>query len=142
MVINNCMVNCLDGQVLVHRLHQEGRTTKRAKRPPTKNEIIWAAGFLEGEGSFTTTSWNPHGVRTRRVTCRQVNIEPLQRLLDSFGGSLVFITAPSQIKVKISEWRCSGSRAVIVMRLIYSQMSKKRQKQISNTLFCKTRKVG
>lgn len=121
-------------QSLQSRLHLENRTTDLAVTNFTDVDLAWAAGFLEGEASFgkTTTNWNR--TSTQRITCRQVNIEPLERLLRMFGGHFGLIKAPSQKKVGISEWRCTGSRARIVMRLIRSLMTKRRQGQIDLAL--------
>lgn len=48
----------------------------------TTKDIAWAAGFLEGEGSFTN-----HGT-TIRVSAGQVQREPLERLQKMFGGKI------------------------------------------------------
>jgi hypothetical protein len=49
---------------------------------PTPEEIAWAAGFLEGEGSFT---WQG---KYFKISAVQVDNEPLRRLLRYFGGSI------------------------------------------------------
>lgn len=130
-----------DAFLLTYLLPQESGQTCPAGVEFVEIDLAWAAGFLEGEGSFGVTSFNKNGSRGNRITCRQVNVEPLRRLMKIFGGTLVFIEAPSQRKARISEWRCSGMRARIIMRLIFPQMSRRRQKQISDAILA-TRKDG
>lgn len=50
-----------------------------------EKDFYWAAGFLEGEGSFSIMS----GTDLRaRITAGQKIIEPLQKLLEIFGGRI------------------------------------------------------
>ncbi len=60
----------------------EYRVTHPAIRKPSIRDLEWAAGFLEGEGSFVTT------VTTQLVTAVQENPDPLIRLLEIFGGKV------------------------------------------------------
>jgi len=45
-------------------------------------QIFWIAGFLEGEGCFSSTRSTSH------VTATQVQKEPLEKLHKFLGGSL------------------------------------------------------
>ncbi len=49
-------------------------------------------------------------------------------------GVVKYIAAPSQAKVKISEWRVAGNRAREVMRVIYPLLTKRRQNQVDAAL--------
>lgn len=118
---------------LLDQLPRERMGTAPAKIALTENEMAWIAGFLEGEGSFGTSTPTKTGGLTQRITCRQINKEPLQRLARSLGGTLVFdmVNLKNVLSNKpISEWRCSETRARIVMQMLLSQMSKIRQDQI------------
>lgn len=88
------------------------------------NELYWAAGFIEGEGWFESSS-------SFRAACAQKQREPLERLQRIFGGNI------TQSKIKtgiIFLWRVHGSRAAGVMMTLWPLMSTRRQQQIETTL--------
>lgn len=119
-----------------HRLHQIiGRYNcmtkqKAAAVSPTLRDLAWAAGFLEGEGTFLKAG------RTHTVAVHQVNIEPLERLQQLFGGSISLLRK----KLKnpkhndIYYWQTFGARARGVMMTLYSLLSQKRKAQIRKAL--------
>lgn len=90
-----------------------------ASRSPTLMDIAWAAGFIEGEGCFTT-----HG----QVTVTQKTIEPLARLQEFVGGGI------SQDKDGIYQLRLSGARARGLAMTLYPLLSSRRQKRIREML--------
>lgn len=94
----------------------------------TPVEVAWAAGFLEGEGTF-----GRDGFRTFRVRASQNEREPLDRLVAVFGGLVSHRHPPSKPRA-IFEWAASGSRAVEVMEAIYPHMSTRRRRQIDVAL--------
>ena len=89
----------------------------------TPRQLEWAAGFLEGEGSFTVDS----GVR---VSAQQVQREPLERLKAMFGGRIRRITGRN-----CNGWQVSGMTAAGIMMTMYGLMSPRRKKQIAGSLF-------
>ena len=96
---------------------------------PTIRDIAWAAGFLEGEGSFAS--------RGGTVNAVQVNTEPLHRLQELFGGSIYFDDKRTQKNPNwqpVSAWSVSGARARGFAMTIYSLMSSRRQEQIKKML--------
>ena len=90
---------------------------------------MWAAGFLEGEGSFGAHKGSPY------ISCPQVITEPLYLLKQMFGGSVtgpVISNLPNRQPRYV--WRCAGPRAVGLMMTLYTLMSEKRQAQIREGL--------
>lgn len=89
--------------------------------------LAWAAGFLEGEGSFA----GPFGPN---ITAAQVQREPLDRLASLFGGRIYsrktggFSTQPIWI------WKLTSHRSVQVAMTLYVLMSPKRQGEIRDAL--------
>jgi hypothetical protein len=109
---------------------REKDTTIKATKSPTLKDIYWVAGFCEGEATFNRSS-----VHLNQTQCR----EPLQRMLDLYGGNINPIDNSKQrltgIKARdAEEWRIYGSRARGFMMTIYPLMSPKRQKQIRRAL--------
>jgi hypothetical protein len=98
----------------------------------THDSLMWAAGFLEGEGYFGNTRHkNSVG---HRVVARQADPEPLKRLRDMFGGRL---HVDRKVKGKHSvrwEWYATGERARHIMNELYSQMFIRRKAQIRKAL--------
>lgn len=93
-------------------------------KPPTMLDVAWAAGFLEGEGSFG-------GVRTsysQNVSAFQVQREPLDRLQRMFGGYLH--PRRRQDRKDAYYWRVNGEQARRVMVVLYPWMSPRRQEQM------------
>ena len=95
-------------------------------------EIYWAAGFIEGEGSFAAAG----KYRTAPVlSVSQVNPEPLYRLKAIFGGS---VNGPYHHKNPKHEpffrWVIGSIAGVEVMMTILPLMSEKRQQQIKRVI--------
>ena len=86
-------------------------------------DLAWAAGFLEGEGSFTIQSNGKHYVQAP-----QVQREPLDRLRAMFGGSICFTSS------RIFRWRLCGPAAAGLMMTLYQWMSPRRREQIRRVL--------
>jgi len=87
-------------------------------------DLAWAAGFLEGEGSFSGRS---------RVSASQVQREPLDRLASLFGGTVrerKDRTSRPWHQQQLHQWDVSGARARGVMLTLYPMMSQRRQQQI------------
>ncbi|MGH9428947.1 MAG: hypothetical protein ACRD2L_21900 [Terriglobia bacterium] len=93
----------------------------------TPRQLEWAAGFLEGEGNFSTNSKSP------RVVANQVQKEPLVRLQAMFGGSLRPVK-PVKGRQPQWVWVLYSSSAVGVMMTLYSLMSPLRKDQIRKVL--------
>jgi hypothetical protein len=98
----------------------------------TSEDLSWAAGFLEGEGSF----YRSGGVLF--VEASQVNREPIDKLQGLFGGCIYESDAsnrPSVVKrgMKVQpqfRWRITGEKTIIFMLRIFRLMSAKRRDQI------------
>ena len=86
-----------------------------------------AAGFLEGEGSF-----GYYG--SPRVSAAQVQKEPLDRLLDLFGGRIWRRTTMGFSAKPIWVWQPSARQSIGVMMTLFSFMSPKRQDEIKCVL--------
>lgn len=100
----------------------EHKKTPRATKVFNSLDVAWAAGFLEGEGSFVT-----NGRRGCTTTASQINQEPLLRLQEIFGGAVVPHKTP---KGKPNyRWRTHGMRAAAIARLIFPHLSEKRKSQ-------------
>jgi len=91
-------------------------------------DLAWAAGFLEGEGSFGC-----HG-GTTRVSAGQVQKEPLDRLVKLFGGRMWLKPPTGMGKHPVWTWVIPGKRSAAVMMTIYTFMSQRRKEQIESAL--------
>lgn len=96
-------------------------------------DVAWAAGFLEGEGSFMSWRGKP------RIKVSQVNREPLEQLQTLFDGPICLDGGPARKKAnprrqEMWYWSLSGPRAEAVMRAVYPYMSQKRRDQIDLAL--------
>jgi hypothetical protein len=111
-------------------LGREWLRTKVASVRPTKADIAWAAGFIEGEGCFSRGS----------VTASQVNREPLERLLALFGGS---INENKTGRSKpIHTWNTSGARARGIAETLWTFLSARRKEQARRMLDFRRPKRG
>ncbi len=87
-------------------------------------DIAWAAGFLEGEGSFGCPRVAP------QIQAAQVNREPLERLQRIFGGAIYACRARSPKGRAYFMWNLNGTRAAGVMMTVAGLMSGRRFNQI------------
>jgi len=84
--------------------------------------IIWAAGFLEGDGCFILRKG-----RYIAVQAGQINPEPIADLVRWFNGTVSHSNG-------IYLWRLSRHNAAALMMTLYSFMSEKRKEQIRKCL--------
>lgn len=107
----------------------ERSTVPKAIAHPTTRDLEWAAGFLEGEGSFQRCG------SSEAIYCRQVNPEPIHRLQELFGGVIAQRLPGDRFGKQVQlEWHCTGARARGVMLTLYSLLSQKRKEQIKKAL--------
>jgi hypothetical protein len=105
------------------------------------NELVWASGFLEGEGSFCCYPRcikrnNNKGYYQLSVNATQANKEPLIRLALLFGGH---VYGPYKKKNRPNNkpyytWSIHTSLARKSMKSLLPLMSLVRQEQINQAL--------
>jgi hypothetical protein len=100
---------------------------------PSHSSLAWAAGFLEGEGCFRRSGGGKQG-RTERVVCAQVNLEPLLKMQEMFGGSTCQYGPYAANKQPFWNWTITGSRARGVMMTMYPFLSEKKRSDIRSSL--------
>lgn len=101
------------------RIYGQKRGTPNRTERPTRHDLDWAAGFLEGEASF----------RHSHVAVRQVQREPLDRLARVFGGRVLPVKQHPRWNL-CHYWGVSGSRARGVMLTLFVLLSTRRRQQI------------
>lgn len=116
------------------KLGREGRATATAAMSPTLRDLEWAAGFLDGEGSFTQNSGS------QMVSASQTETpEIIARLLRLFGGALWHRSKRANRQAGINSrdqlvWYVCGARARGIMLTLYALLSPRRQRQIRAAL--------
>ena len=95
-------------------------------------ELGWIVGFLEGEGSFMLTKTAKYPAPL--VVAVQVEIEPVLKLYNWFGGALNHRERKDPNHNDIWRWQIYGQKAAFVMRLVEPYMTAKRQKAIARAL--------
>jgi hypothetical protein len=98
-------------------------------KPISTLHLAWAAGFLEGEGSFVA---GPEAAPC--VSAAQVQLEPLQRLAEMFGGKITSRKTNGFSDKSIFVWRLSARRSIEVMMTLYLFMSPRRKEQIERSI--------
>ena len=102
---------------------------------PLFEDVVWTAGFLEGEGSFHI--WKTKGHLRPRVKASQIDTEPLERLKTIWGGSVTIerrAGSDYQTRREINYWSLSNQRAANLMELVRPFMSARRREQIDQAL--------
>lgn len=103
----------------------------------TRADLLWTAGFLEGEGSFmadrgTRKQQVKHGVS---VAACQVQAWPLMKLKRLVGGSVYPVDRCRKLGQSLyCRWRVSGPTAAGLCMTLYSMMSPRRKRQIRSAL--------
>lgn len=108
---------------------REQATTAKASFSPGLREIEWAAGFLEGEGSFSVGR-----AGDQHVSAHQVNPEPLLKMARFFGGNIHCRVRKNPRYQPVHVWQVSGGRARGIAMTLYALMSTKRKNQIKEML--------
>lgn len=90
-------------------------------------KLYWAAGFLEGEGSFFSIR------KTPAVSAGQVDKQPIDMLVSIFGGTVCIIPQRGNSKSQY-RWQIAGTKAVGVMFSLYSLMTDYRKDKISKAI--------
>lgn len=98
-------------------------------KPVSALHLSWAAGFIEGEGSFSSA-----GKESACVTAAQVQKEPIDRLQALFGGRVVQRYTKGHSSKPIWVWSLPARRSIEVMMTLYVLMSPRRQAQIRAAL--------
>ena len=98
-------------------------------------ELYWAAGFMEGEGSFGAYRSNTANC-VLRTTVSQVQREPLERLQKMFGGNISVIKRIKERRNRqdIFQLYWIGSKSAAIMMTLFDLMSPKRKDQIETAL--------
>ena len=109
-------------------------TTPKAIKSPTLKDLYWAAGFLEGEGSFRA-----YPTSSIIEAAQAYEFRPLYKLQRMFGGAVSrkYRTC-GYSKDKDSyhvRWRACGGRARGIMLTLFHLMSPRRQEQIKTHSF-------
>lgn len=113
------------------RARQRQRATERSKvtraiQCPTRADIAWAAGFLEGEGNFRAQ--RSRGMEQIRAS--QVNPEPLARLVQLFGGSIIPRKHTNPKYQPAASWEVCAARARGIMMTLYPFLSELKRGQV------------
>lgn len=104
----------------------------------TMATLAWAAGFLEGEGTFrfnSHTAKRPHS-GSPTITAAQKDPESLYRLQAIFGGNTPtkYIARVNRKECEVYQWRIYGERAVGVMQTLYHWLSAYRRAQVQEAI--------
>lgn len=92
---------------------------------PNTHGLAWAAGFLEGEGSFS------HHVASLTVSAVQVELDPLLRLRELFGGSIKQYQHRHRTMGRpYYKWAIHGAHAIGVAFTLFTFLCSKRRRQI------------
>jgi hypothetical protein len=92
------------------------------------HDLYWAAGFMEGEGSFMNQRNNVS------LSAVQVQREPLNRLHALFGGTICECKKQNDRCSDYFKWQVTGSKAVGLAMTLFSLMSPRRKAQIEQAL--------
>jgi predicted outer membrane lipoprotein len=95
-------------------------------------ELYWAAGFLEGEGTF---SWRKKPNNQFAIYANQVDPESLYRLKQHWGGSIYGpLKRTNPRHQPFFAWYLGGPNAAAFAMMIYSLMTGRRQEKIKFAL--------
>jgi hypothetical protein len=96
----------------------------------SETDIAWAAGLLEGEGSFLKKTKR----KTILISCQMTDLDVLQRLKTIFGGSIYNTTKAKPHHKDAWSWCIFGTNAARVMELIKPYMLARRYIAIEEVL--------
>jgi hypothetical protein len=106
------------------------KTTPISVISPSLHDIIWAAGFCEGEACFNIANGKSEQVSIPQNGSRDV----LERMKSLFGGKISTRKNLSPSGKVQDIWYICGSRARGFMMTIYTFMGTRRKEQIRKAL--------
>lgn len=104
----------------------QSRKTTRAAVRPSVHDIVFAAGYYEGEG------WCQMTGTSEAASIGQKDREKLEWLKERFGGSIGKVKQPHGNE--FYAWHVYGSNARGFLMTIFSLLSRRRKDQIKNVL--------
>src|SRR3990172_949159 len=104
----------------------EHKDTPKAGIHPKPTDIHWAAGFLEGEGSFRQFNKTGNSCGVEATNC---DLQPLEKLQKMFGGRIGKKTMGPKNRQQPYAWRAFGVRARGIIMTLYPLLSNKRRVQ-------------
>jgi hypothetical protein len=113
------------------------RPDLKAVERPGNQDIAWAAGAYEGEGTCSNNARiNRSGRRNRsfRVDLTQKDRWLCDRLRALFGGSVGYHERHRADRPPMHSWRISGTRAHGFALTVYRYLSPRRQRQMRKAL--------
>ena len=93
---------------------------------PLQTDLVWIAGFLEGEGCFSY-----HG-KYGEVSATHADVDNLYYIRDKVGGSVHLRKPGPKSKKPLYQWRVAGAKARALMAVMYPLVSNRRQIQIED----------
>jgi hypothetical protein len=98
--------------------------------------LVWTAGFLDGEGTFSARRWTRSPKVAPLIQCGQVQRAPLEWLQACWGGSIDRLKRRASISrdLPIFNWRLHNSPAVRLMMTLYPLLSPNRRAQVRKAL--------
>ena len=102
-------------------------------------ELVWLAGWLEGEGSFMKGP--PSSQNSPRISGCSTDRDIIQRVASLFGTAPYSASRKGHPRwKKVWAVRVKGKRAVYLMFKLKPYMGYRRQQQIDNAVSCYVRK--
>lgn len=117
-----------ESKAKARRSHAASEKQFEATQTPTTRDLEWAAGFIEGEGTFHKCG------NTCAIQASQVNPDPIIRLLALFGGRTQLCHRKNPKHNSIWRWHAYGARARGITMTLYSLLSDKRKEQADAAL--------
>lgn len=87
------------------------------------NEIIWAAGFFDGEGSIVAAGSSDNPIVQIKVC--QLDVRPITRFQKAVGCGNITLDE------HIHRWSVSGRKALEVFHALYPYLSEPKKEQFS-----------
>lgn len=118
----------------------QGKSTLSAVvTQPAIEMLSWAAAFIEGEGWISLRSGG-----SVQIGARQVDKEPIERLLALFGGNAILeVTNKKQYNNSPSwKWYAYSARAVGIMLTLYPWFTTRRKEQVGKVITNRKKKYG
>lgn len=92
--------------------------------------VAWAAGFIDGEGSISLNVGSPGHAQRRHpgqmklfLTATNTVREPLERLVEIFGGHINLLKGRTEKHREVFSWRQTNSKALDTIRELQPLMT-------------------
>jgi len=100
----------------------------------SKNDLYYAAGLVDGEGTVTLIRQTRHQKRSPSISVSSTSEELVDFMKDTFGGHIVKLKPPKKGHRQAWHWQTSHDNAIKTLKQIAPYLRERKKKARANLI--------